>query len=109
MRWLVVLLVACGGAQKPAQPAVPTCDQVADGMVSNMRATQEHEVPGETIDMIKDIIRTACGRDAWSDAAKRCMATMKKTPEDADRCSAQLTDEQLKALIRDEESRIPKR
>jgi len=109
MRWLVVLLIGCGGPQAAKPPAPPTCTQVADGMVANMQATQEHEVPGETIDMIKDIIRTACDRDAWSEGAKRCMATMKKTPEDADRCAAQLTDEQLKALIRDEESRLPKR
>jgi hypothetical protein len=109
MRWLFVVFAACGGTQTPKEPAVPTCAQVADGMLQNMQATQERRAPEETAEMIKDIIRTACDRDRWSPEAKRCMATMQQTTEDADRCASKLTDEQLKSLIRDEEARLPKR
>jgi hypothetical protein len=108
-RWLFVVLAACGGTQAPKEPPVPSCAQVADGMLANMQATQERKAPAETTEMIKDIIRTACDRDRWSPDARRCMATMQKTTEDADRCASKLTDEQVKSLIRDEEARLPKR
>ena len=106
MRWLVVLVIACGGGQKPKEPPAPTCAQVAGAMVQQMLATKQQPPPQETADMIKDIITTSCDRDAWSDAARRCLAAM-KTEEDADRCAAQLTDAQQAALVREEKARIP--
>ena len=106
MRWLVVLLVACGGGQKPKEAPAPSCTQVADGMVAQMLATKQQPPPQETADMIKDIIKTSCDRDAWSEPARRCLAAM-KTEEDADRCAALLTDAQQAALVNEEKARIP--
>jgi len=109
VRWLLVLLlvVGCGGGQKPEEAPPPSCSQVADGMLSNLRATQEQHAPQETADMIKEIIHTACDRDHWSDPARRCLAQMKPTAEDADRCTQELTQDQLDALSRDEKAKIP--
>jgi len=106
VRWLLVVLVACGGAQTPKDAPAPSCAKVADGMVAEMLATKQQPPPQETADMIKDIIRTSCDRDAWSDPARRCLATM-KTEDDADRCAALLTDEQQAALVREEKARLP--
>lgn len=108
MRWLVVLLVACGGGQQPKPAPPPTCRQVADGMVAEMLATKRQPPPQETADLIVDIIRTSCDRDAWSEPARRCLAAM-KTETDADRCAGLLTDDQQAALVREEKARMPTR
>ena len=103
---MLVLVVGCGGGQKPREAPPPSCSQVADGMVAQMLATKQQPPPQETADMIKDIIHTSCDRDAWSEPARRCLAAM-KTEDDADRCAPLLTDAQQAALVREEKARMP--
>jgi len=105
VKWLLVLAVACGGGQRPTAAPPPSCSQVADGMVEQMLAKMQPR-PQETADTIKDIIKTSCDRDAWSEPARRCLAAM-KTEDDADHCATLLTDAQQAALVREEKARIP--
>ena len=103
MRWLAILvLTACGGGAKPAQPTAPpkkaaSCAAAADGMVGMLVAGMDPKPPDETADGIRKLITTRCTEDKWSPEAQRCLADM-KTADDANVCGTLLSDDQQAAL-----------
>lgn len=109
MRWLVVILVACGSSAKPEPPAAPrmkapSCAAAADGMVGMLLADKDPKPPDDTVDGIRNLIRDRCQQDGWSVEAQRCLAEM-KTPDDANNCGTFLTEAQQAALVEAQSAR----
>jgi hypothetical protein len=109
VKWLVVLLVACGGAAVPEPPVAPrvkapSCAAAADGMVGVLLADKDPKPPDDTVDGIRNLIRDRCQQDGWSAEAQRCLAEM-KTPDDANTCGTLLTEAQQGALVQAQSAR----
>lgn len=105
---VLVALPACGGgAKQAAEPVAPAppCSAVADAMVGMMMEGKDASQIADTVDAFKTIIRTRCTDDAWTAAARECLAAM-QTQGDAERCSTLLTDEQQANLVRDQRAKF---
>ena len=102
MRWLVVLLVACGGSAKPAPAPKPAatdqCARAADGMVHVLPAAKDPDA-AEAVDKLRVLIRDRCRADGWSPEAQRCWGDA-KTADDLNVCGTLLTDDQQAALVK---------
>jgi hypothetical protein len=106
---LVLVLAACGGGSSKSSTMAksgPTCEAVADSMVSMMAEGKEStKAFVDTKEGFVAIISTRCTEDAWTADAKECLATM-KSREDAERCSTLLTATQQDNLVRDQKAKF---
>ena len=102
---LVVLVIACGGSPKPAEPPAappaPTCDRTAGHMVDLLAEGKDPRPPDEVINGLIARIRTRCEEDGWTAEARHCLAKM-QTAQDADDCGTLLTAAQQEALVKSE-------
>lgn len=96
---LSCLALACGGSQKPAPAAGPTCDAVAAHTADMLRQTAaQHGVDlGGLPDVARQVIAERCTTDAWSEAARACLVAA--DAQGLPTCSDQhLTEAQNRAL-----------
>ena len=92
-------LLACGGSRTPpAPPPAPAskCAHVADHLLSLLTATAR-DATAEELDRVRAMFNTRCRDDGWSLSAQECFLAL-RVKEDVDRCAAQLTDTQRRAL-----------
>jgi hypothetical protein len=107
---VLVLVVGCGGAQKPKSLAAapnenatqtsepipmtagPDCAIVADRL-----ATVAHAETPDRQAEARDMLRTRCTDDKWSDDARNCFATVENDAE-IEGCASKLTAAQRSAL-----------
>lgn len=95
----LVLVAACSSKPPPpAQPVAPAnkCTHVADHLLSLLTSAAK-EAPTEELDRVRNMFHLRCRDDAWSAEAQQCFLAL-TAKEDVDRCAAQLTDEQRRAL-----------
>lgn len=96
--------LGCGGSDKkpsiPAQPAGPTCADVAANTEKQLLAASGGQELGDDVrqlvNMARDTINERCPADGWSQEAIACLATA--TGESMEDCSKLLTDEQNRKL-----------
>jgi hypothetical protein len=99
---ICVVLVACGGAPKPATESPPPassslldCARIADHVATSVAADRPRA--GATPAAIKDMVATRCRTDGWSDETKQCLHAT-KTIREARACAAGMTDVQREAI-----------
>ncbi len=95
----LVLVAACSSkSPQPAQPVAPAnrCAHVADHLLSLLSSSAQ-EAPAEELDRVRNMFNTRCRQDVWSAEAQQCFLAL-TVKEEVDRCAAQLTDVQRKAL-----------
>lgn len=110
-RFAVLLLVvaACGGGtpKSSSGPATVGNGEVADpipmtkgpdcSIVADRLATVAHADTPDRQAEARDMLRTRCAEDKWSDAARNCFSTV-ETDDEIDGCHKLLTDAQRAKL-----------
>lgn len=102
---VVVVVAACGSKSPPPKPvpppppvdpipqsAGPACGVVADHAVTVMLADNAEGQP-----KAKEVLRTRCEADKWSDDARNCIATA-QSEDEMDGCGKHLTEAQKTAV-----------
>ena len=97
-RFLLVLVVACGGSPKSSAKAVekpaPACTAVGDHMLVLIEPKDDHARK------IRDAFALRCEQDKWSPASRTCVVETKSLDEPRG-CKQQLAAPQREALERD--------
>lgn len=100
MRMVLVLLAACGGAQKPADapPAerpitnlARSCSDAAHGLEGATKSVREPD------QLVFDALKKRCADDAWPSTAIECFATMREG--DLGACSRDLPERSREGMF----------
>lgn len=106
--WVFVLVAACGGGGvkdiKDTPPPAPqaTCHTAGAKLIELVVAGHTPPPPDDAVNKLIDQVEKRCEADIWKQEARACFSTV-KTVEDADACTKNLTDTQLRNLSGDME------
>jgi hypothetical protein len=100
MRLALVLLAACGGTPKPAEPLPPqrpitnvtrSCSDAAHGLEGATKSVREPD------QHVFDALKKRCTDDAWPSTAIDCFATMREG--DLGKCSHDLAERSREGMF----------
>ncbi len=106
--WVFVLVAACGGGgvkdikDTPPPAAQATCHTAGAKLIELVVAGHTPPPPDDAVNKLIDTVEKRCEADLWKQEARACFSTV-KTVEDADACTKNLTDTQLRNLSSDME------
>ena len=75
VRLLVIVLVACGGTQKPVPDTAPTCAEAAQHLVSLANWDNQVRAPEDLEAGMRAKFAQDCREQQWSPERRSCIAT----------------------------------